>query len=168
MKLDAIVWWDEKHQKIHLGCSSKHEVIVSRDTVGTPMKLEEGGEFPDRMPSTQVKFPKEARMCFGLGMRTTPDGECEGVKALPFEYTSLKVIGPTKFKAEFKAEVLRVKGMKGCWSTFPNGYEQRYPETWPLEVAHALKRSRKIICITDIMVHVVRESTRIYEGVNFY
>ena len=130
MRLDRIVWWDEKHQKIRLGPQAKHEAIVSRDPATFEMKApRDGGEFGKRRESTTVKYPEEARFAFGAAMRTTADGKEEGVKCEPFEYTSLTLLGPKKFNEKVRAEVDRAKrlactGKKGVWKA--GGYKERY------------------------------------------
>jgi hypothetical protein len=53
--------------------------------------------------------------------------------------------------------------MKGCWLN-KGGYKGRYPETWKEELDLVVK---KTLCpITDIMDHVVCESTAAYAGTN--
>jgi hypothetical protein len=164
MRLHEIVWWDEKHQKTQLGCISKHETLVCRDETGALASPGEGGVFPARLPTTTAKFPKEARFCFGVALRINDDGSYTGLRALPYEYTCLIILGPNKFEQKVRAELSRVKGLKGCWANYPEGYEQRFPETWPFEVARALKSSEHIVSVTELMSHVVSESRRLYAG----
>ena len=91
--LDQIVWFDEKHRKCVLGCNSKHEYQIARNTFDDmPTEPEFGGVFPPRMPTTKEKFPEEARACFGAAFVTLPDGTEKGVKADPYDYTGRFVL----------------------------------------------------------------------------
>ena len=129
MRLDEIVWWDEKHQKIRLGCNSKHETLISKDPTGELKSPEEGGKFSERMPTTSVKYPQEARFCFGVAMKTNAAGVEEGIKCIPYNYTGLTILGPAEYQVRVQAELARVKSLKltgksefklrmlGAWST---------------------------------------------------
>jgi hypothetical protein len=112
IRMHEIIFWDEKHQKTCLGCNSKHEVLVSRNDAGELAKEGDGGLFPPRLPVTTVKYPQEARMCFGVAVLKHLDGSFDGVRAIPYDYTSLTVLGPTKFTQKRTHEQARVKGMK--------------------------------------------------------
>ncbi len=165
--------------KIRLGCSSKHETVTSRDPVSKELKSpDEGGVFSERHPTTTVKYPQEARFCFGLAMRTKSGGEQEGVKCAPFDYTGLTVLGPAEYEKRVKAEISRVKGLKctgvsGIWRA--GGYKERARarararaldrrvacRQSSAEVAKVLRSSEHVINITELMTHVVSESKKV-------
>jgi hypothetical protein len=158
---EAIVWWDEKHKKCILGCCTKDEWRVCRNEAGVICDEAHGGKFPDKLKVTSVKFPKEARGIFGAAL-VRVDGVLKGVKAAPFQYTDKMVIGPASFEKKIKAEVARVKTLKGIWSG-GQGYEGKYGENWR---EHVIKKVHTDghICIIDLMDHVINESIKIYEG----
>jgi hypothetical protein len=79
---------------------------------------EDGGLLPAEKPRKAVKFPADARGCFGVLMRQhfLPDGtiEEEGVTKLrPLNYTNRKVVGKATFDKAVRAEEERVKSLTG-------------------------------------------------------
>ena len=161
LNIEAIVWWDEKHKKCILGCCTKDEWRVCRNEAGEICDEEHGGKFPDKLKVTSVKFPKEARGIFGAAL-VRKDNILQGIKAKPFEYTEKMVVGPANFEKKIKAEVARVKSMKGIWSG-GQGYEGKYGEDWRKHVIKKLSTDG-YICIIELMAHVIEESIQIYEG----
>lgn len=72
------------------------------------------------MPRTSAKYLSEARKSLGVMMKRLQDGSYEGHKALPFDYTSRKLISYEKYLKKKKAEVERVMNLKGgVWATAP-------------------------------------------------
>jgi hypothetical protein len=51
-----------------------------------------------------------------------------------------------------KAELARIKPLRGCWGAVEVGqeYEELWPETW--EAEHEEKVSQKLVCITKVGV----------------
>ena len=140
--LHAIVWWDEHHKKIRLGHSSKWECLVARDQLGNVCSPEDGGTFPERRPSTTIKYPPEFRGCFGAAMRKKPDGQMEGVKAKVFVYNNKKVIGIKAYNTLRGAEMARVSaldGGSGQWKRKGYGYKERYGAQWSAELDKVLQ-----------------------------
>jgi hypothetical protein len=171
LRLHEVVIWDEHHRKQVIGCVSKYEVRVALDKDNNPALPEDGGVFPERKPTTEVKYFKDARACFGVAMRKKGES-FEGVKCEPFSYTGKRIVGIPEFRKACKAELQRVKELGGWqWKGENYGYEERYKDkpdingkpAWEHELHEALKRSGTI-CITDVMDHVVTESKKIYEG----
>jgi hypothetical protein len=168
--LDGIAWWDEFHMKVRLGNSSKNETRVARHPeTGLVCDPDDGGVFPPKMPITSMKYPGEARVCAGACMYKVPEGtpgRYEGFKGVTlsvYDYTGKQVVGVKAYEKACAAELARVMNMKGCWLN-KGGYKGRYPETWKEELDLVVK---KTLCpITDIMDHVVRESTAAYAGTN--
>ena len=111
-----------------VGCCTKDEWRVFRNEAGVICDEAHGGKFPDKLKVTSVKFPKEARGIFGAAL-VRVDGVLKGVKTAPFQYTDKMVIGPASFEKKIKAEVARVKTLKGIWSG-GQGYEGKYGENW--------------------------------------
>ena len=111
---------------------------------------------------TSVKYPKEGRGCFGVAMRKVVSGEFEGVKCLPFDYTGKTVVGPTKFNTLIRLEQARVVPLKGIWSA-GQGY-MKYGDQAREMTVQKLNNSDHIICVTDIMDHVISESKKVYAG----
>jgi hypothetical protein len=54
--------------------------------------------------------------------------------------------------------------MKGIWAN--GGYQTRFPDTWEEEVRNKVKRDG-YCCITEIILHVILESTKIYANTPF-
>lgn len=190
--LHAIVWWDEHHKKVRLGHASKFECLVSRDDAGKVCSPEDGGKFPERKPTTTAKYLDEARGSFGAAMRKKADGEMEGVKCKPFNYTGQWIYGPKTFADKRKAELARVKPMPRKFGGIGRGYEDVYPDTYLEEVDKVLaKGNNACICVTkarshgarvgghcdtsdvvsrlsratpQMMDHIVAESKKVYEG----
>jgi hypothetical protein len=149
-----------------LGHTSKWEVQIARNPFdNAPTAPEFGGVFPPKKPKTAVKFSGEARGCFGCAMRTGVTGEREGVKAAPFNYTGLKVVGVRTWEKEVQAELARVIPLKGCGGKPGQGYKDLYPIAWKAVVLGNLTTKQGgVISITEIMDHVVVESKKIYKG----
>ena len=81
-----------------------------------------------------------------------------------------------------KAELARLKPLRGCWGAVGLGYEERWPDTWEAELE--AKVSQNLVCITkvspifhqahsihahpypnqQIMAHVIDESTSVFAG----
>ena len=108
----------------------------------------EGGVWDEETPTTSAKYPGEARVCAGAAMRTTADGRKEGVTLPLFSYTGKTVVGPTAYAKAKRAELARVKPLRGCWGDIGTGYEERWPDTWETELE--VKASQKIVCITKV------------------
>jgi hypothetical protein len=167
IQVDAIVWWDENHKKQVLGHTSKWENRVARNAFDNePTPIEFGGVLPAKSMRTAMKFPQEARGCFGCALVKQGDGSWRGVKAPPYCYTGKFVIGIKQWEAKKKAEELRVLPLKGCWTNDPTyGYRQKYGDRWEKEIEAVLGRGKSSkVCITSLIDHVIAESKRIYAG----
>ncbi len=178
-KLEQIAWWDEKHSKCVLGCASKYEYQQPEDEGGEFLSFEEGGEYPERKPVTSVKFPQEARMCFGVMMKPVR-GRMTGFKFAPFEYTGKKMLGVAAYKKEEQKELDRVLKLKREWAKFPEHtakklpggrYQLRWPRTWQAELRTALGKARDglpaVVCVTELMDHVIAEGNCLFAGTPF-
>ena len=172
MSLDSIVWWDEKHKQCVLGCNSKFETRLARNVFdGSITDPKYGGKFGERMPRKKEKYPKEARACFGVAVKSIQNldtGECEytqiGIKCEPFSYTGRKVYSPEEYERQLKGEFERVKPLKGNWGSIGAGYTERYGFIEGRR--RAKEKVDKTCCnVTDIMDHVVRESKKVYQGI---
>jgi hypothetical protein len=156
----------EGDKKVKLGHASTMETRISvNDWDGEVTAPEFGGKFPAKKPNTSMKYPGEARACFGAAMRKNPiSGEMEGVKAEPFDYTGKTVIGPKKFAGLMVTEEKRVIGMGKQWKK--GGYDVMYPD--PAERKAALikkiNKADATISVCDIIHHVIEESKKIYAG----
>ena len=107
--LDALVIWDEHHRKIVLGHTSKVETRICRNEAGEPCTQANGGKYPPRMPRTSVKYPGEARGCFGVAVRTNAeDGTKVGIKCKPFNYTNRTVCSISEYREQLEKEKQRM------------------------------------------------------------
>jgi hypothetical protein len=161
LQLHAIAWWDEHHKKCILGPVCKRETRIWQDDAGAPTKQEDGGVLPNKKRKTSAKFVQEARGCFGVAMRRNDEGY-EGVRAAPFNYSGRTVVGVKNFVSRCNEEMRRVKQLKGRWGQSGEGYPERYPLPLDYMVFVRAEVSKSFCCITDIMDHVVAESTKIY------
>lgn len=161
LQLHAIAWWDEHHKKCILGPMCKRETRIWQDANGAPCKPEDGGALPNKKRKTSAKFVQEARGCFGVAMRRNEDGY-EGVRAAPFNYSGRTVIGVKNFGSRCLEEMRRVKQLKGRWGQPGEGYPERYPPPQDHMAFVRAEVSKHYCCITDIMDHVVAESTKAY------
>jgi len=130
-KLEQVFFWDERHRKVCLGCLSTYECRFPVDPNDPECYLpfKDGGVLPKEMPRTSAKYLSEARKSFGVMMKRLQDGSYEGRKALPFDYTSRKMISLMKYLKKKKAEVERVMNLKGgVWATAPKKGDR--PEYW--------------------------------------
>jgi hypothetical protein len=162
-----IAWWDENHKKVILGHTSKFENRISRNTFDkTPTPLQYGGVLPAKSKKTAMKFPPEARGCFGCAVVRDADGTCRGEKAVPFNYTGKWVVGRKAWVQAQQAEMARVLPLAKPWGLPGSGYKERYGDDWEKMVNAVLTRGNKtrhaLVCVTDLIDHVVVESTRIY------
>ena len=88
--------------------------------------VSEGGTFRDEEKTLlTVKFPKEARFCFGVAMKKN-DGEDEGWRMPTFDYTQKKIITKKDSDERLDKEIARVRAMRRttkCWlvNTRPDG-----------------------------------------------
>jgi hypothetical protein len=180
--LHAIAWWDEHHKKGILGHTSKLEARVYRNAVGKAAVPADGGKLPECKPNTNVKYPPEARMLFGVAMVKQADGNCVGVKAEPFSYTGCQVVGVSAYKKAVAAEIQRAKALKtrvressspACRLYLSHkrvfsqsfDYKIKFGDRWEEEMRRKLRCApSKIICVTELIDHVISESTRLYAG----
>ena len=109
-----------------------------------------------------LKFPGDARLVFGVAVRTRQDGEQEGIRCEPYSYTGKTVVGVARFEVEIEKKFHRARGLKGVWGQGGGGYQVRYGLEARMKCIEQV--SKKILCITTIMDHVVSESKRVYEG----
>ena len=152
LHLHAIVWWDEHHKKVILGHTSVHEYRVRRDSAGKPAPAAAGGVLPPAKPNTSMKYPGEARGLFGVAKVRKADGSYVGVKAEPFNYTGMQVVGIAQFKRECEAEKLRAASLPVR------------PHIYTDAELIAKMRSLKRICITELIDHAITQSDAIYAG----
>ena len=184
------MWWDEHHKKVRLGHASKHECLISRDADGNVCEPAAGGSFPERRPTTTMKFPPEARGSFGLAMRKKSDGSMEGVKCSPFCYNNRRIVGPKEYERERQAELRRVVDLAGPWRRDDFGYKERYGDKWSEELDKVLQNGKKkLVPVTKVMSclfscsmprpltltsssaqmmdHIVSESSKVYAGTEY-
>ena len=126
-----------------------------------PTKPEDGGVLPNKKRKTSAKYVQEARGCFGVAMLRNSEGY-EGVKAAPFNYSGRTVVGVKNFWVRCLVEMRRVKPLKGPWGQPGDGYPERYPPLLDFMAEVRAVVSKSYCCITDIMDHVVGESTKMY------
>lgn len=180
--LESISWWDEKHKQIVLGShASKHEYRFPTSPGGTHKPVEEGGVLQAREPRKKAKYTGDGgRYGFGVMMKRNADGELEGHKMEPFNYSDSWLCGPKKYWEREKAELARVadftgdgwgeagRGISEATEKLPGGrYQVRYPKTWRKELKLACSKTlgskdapslKGYICVTDLMDHVVSQS----------
>lgn len=149
-----------------LGHMSKYETRIAVDNDGVPCAERDGGTLTEKQPKTSVKFPGEARGCFGIGMVKMKGGDFEGRRAAIFDYTGQWIIGVKKYEAAKKSELARVKRLEGpgVWGGEGDGYQERWPDDWEEKLDEKMHGPLGLRCITDIMDHVVSESKRLYKG----
>ena len=165
INVHAIAFWDEHHQKVRLGHYSKYETLVARNSSGVAISPHCGGIFPPEMPNTTMKYPGEARGCFGVAIVTDMHGQNpRGERMVPLNYTGRQVVGVNRYKQLKQAEMDRVKNLGGIWGKPGNGYEERYGPDWEQYLELKMRGPLKVCCITELIKHVVDESTRIYAG----
>eukprot|EP00966_Prymnesium_polylepis_P320318 7376687-Prymnesium_polylepis.1 len=125
--IDGIAFWDEKHKKVHMGCTSKWQWRLPRDADGVWLPVEKGGELARPMDTTVGKFEDEARGCFGVAMKRVGD-RLEGHRFKPFNYTGRKVLGPTSYWKAMNDELRRVEACTGApWSACCRTELSEYP-----------------------------------------
>jgi hypothetical protein len=98
LMLEACTFFDEKHSKVKLGHTSKHEAVICRNAEGEACTEKDGGKFGPRKPNTSMKYSGEARGLFGAYMKRV-DGEMTGVRLRPFSYTNRKILSIKDYKA---------------------------------------------------------------------
>lgn len=175
ISLSQVFWWDEKHSKCKLGKSSKNEYLLPVDENGEYCAPENGGQIPKRNPTTVPKFPQEARKSFGVMMKAV-DGKLTGFKAKPFDYTGKKLVGVAKFKQRKKSELRRVAELRNApWgnycretaATLEGGrFQMRYPDTWQEELRKECAKTHQgleaLVCVTDLINHVIAEGDKLF------
>ena len=92
--LCAIAFWDEHHRETILGDANIYQHLVARNENGVFTSPSLGGIFSPVGDITSVKYPGEARGCFGVGVikRIIGNNQYEGVRAEPFNYTGRTVV----------------------------------------------------------------------------
>jgi hypothetical protein len=174
LDIDAIAWFDEKHKQCKIGCDSKTETILCKDYEDRMATAATGGAWGKRYPSKVVKFPKEARACFGAAVvrmdAQLPPGAVHdpttpivriGHKNDPFEYTERLVVGLKRYNQELEKEDQRIVKQFGAWKNH-DSYESRYPGFGDTELRK--KVNNDFCCITDIMDHCVAFGNSVYHG----
>ena len=161
--LRGIAWWDEHHKKVVFGHTSDIEARIYRDpATGLAATKESGGVLSAEMPNTTVKFPPEARMLFGVAMIENAQGVCCGVKAEPFSYTGRQVVGFSAYEKACEAERRRCLALQR-----PYDVKKKYAGAAYEQEMRDRMYKKKIICVKELIDHVIAESTRMYAGTKF-
>jgi hypothetical protein len=115
--LAQIAWWDERHRKVCLGCSSKYEwrFMVDKDHPECRIldPTDSRAVLPPPMPRTTAKYLSEARRSLGVAMKEDATGNMTGHKFRPYSYDSQLMIGLEKFLKKQLAEIRRVDTLVG-------------------------------------------------------
>ena len=171
-----VLWLDEKHKKVIIGASNRHEWLffVDPDDPDVFLAEEDGGVLMDERPNTKAKYMKECRGMFGVFMKQDGDS-LVGERIKPFNYTMQKVIGPAKYKKLFWKEVQRVKDLKTTgtqssvhWKDAGEGlvggpYQAKFGRRWRQEVEDKIgKGPNAVICVTKLMDHAIAEGNRMW------
>ena len=109
-----IVWWDESHQVCKLatdGNAKKEQIRFKRDP--TTGKLAKDGQLRDPHKELRVKYEKEVRLGLGCASTKNGDGLVEGKRCRAFDYSGKIILSIKDYKDKEKAEVIRVKSLKG-------------------------------------------------------
>ena len=88
LSVEAILWWDEVHKKCYFGLlreGSKEQTRFPHDENG---RYNPEGEYREEKKHLQVKFPKEGRWCFCIGIVDQGDGTV-GERGNLFDYTEM-------------------------------------------------------------------------------
>ncbi len=89
----------------------------------------ENGTYLDRKKALQVKFPQEARLCLGVAVKLDNNGDQEGCRLMPYDYTQKWIITVDEEEKRIKTEIAKVKALprdaKG-WSTNPRPEDVLY------------------------------------------
>eukprot|EP01034_Spumella_vulgaris_P034523 gene34523-42580_t len=145
IKIDNVVFWDEKHHKIRLGHASKTETQVARNAQGEPCSPANGGVFPEPNPITIVKFPGEARALFGCAVRKQRNAD-----------------GTFTMK-----ELARVLPKRGIWGAVGAGYPEAFPPPLVWQDHLHAKVDETHCCVKELIDHVITESTAIYANTEY-
>ena len=100
------------------------------------------------------------------------------VEFLAFRPSCAQVVGVQAYKKAVKSEVLRVHmlectGKSGIWKDAGDlrdggAYKARYGDDWQIRVKEKLgKGSSAIVCVTDIMDHVVQQGNIMFRDTPF-
>jgi predicted flap endonuclease-1-like 5' DNA nuclease len=114
LSMYQIVWWDESHQVCKLatdGNGKKTQVRFRRDPAG---KLDPSGTLKDPHKELRVKYEKEVRLGLGCAATKCKDtDEIVGKRCKAFCYSGKVVLSIKDYKDKQKAELKRVKLLKG-------------------------------------------------------
>ena len=179
----SVLWCDEKHKKVVIGPSNRHEWLffVDPNNPDVFMSQKDGGVRQQPRASTRAKYMKECRGLFGVMAVEQTDGTCIGKRMKPFNYTGRKVVGPVNFEKRVNAEVRRVANLKTTGTSrspywkdagagLPGGpYEARYGDTWREEVKERLGKGSDPVCnVTDLMDHVIEQGNILFADTPYH
>ncbi|KAJ1424247.1 hypothetical protein B484DRAFT_464846 [Ochromonadaceae sp. CCMP2298] len=163
-----IAWWDENHKGVILGFTSKFENHIAKNEYKEATPQQFGGVLQEKKMQTHIKFPGEVCGCFGAAVVEDEDGTCRGVKAVPFNYTGKWVVGIKAYELAKVAEMARVPPLVDSWSCADYGYKDKYGDNWEKELEAVIRRGNAsrhaLVCITDVIDHVISESKCMYAG----
>ena len=179
-KLDRhqILWLDEKHKKVVIGASNRHEWLFYVDPEDPDSFLAEkdGGVLMEERPNTKAKYMKECRGLFGVATIKRGD-TVVGERIAPFNYTMQKVVGPAKYQKLFWKEVKRVSELKTTgtpssvhWKDAGAGleggpYQAKFGLRWREEVEAKIgKGNNAVCCVTKLMDHAIAEGNRLFRN----
>ena len=163
----------------HHGKAMLHEWKAPLDSNGNWCPEEEGGVVEPLRKITRPKNEKRADGCFGV---CTPmmGGQRRGLRMKPFRYNN-KVVGVAKFEKEIQKAIGNTretvlssrqrcerdpkshKNVRHNHADTPNTLESRLG----VDFRNKLPKSVKVVCITEIMDHVVAEGNRLFKGTEF-
>lgn len=172
-----IVFWDETHRKQFIGDfgigGTMKKWSFPRDTNG---KLSaEHGEYAKSPTYMNTKYPGECRIMLGCAAVEKLDGTVVGLRCELYFYSGKLILSIKDWNAKVSHEIQRIQKLKGRSSIWcklggvdhrkaKKPYESLYGTEWQFKIRGVLSSH---ICITDLVDHIVYESSRIIKGTKF-
>ena len=108
INLPQVVFWDETHAKVQIGCTADYTTSFKRNKDGV---LDKEGEYAKDKEILNTKYTDEIRLCVGVAKCLMPNGDTVGMRAETFDYSGKVILSMKDYLARRQREIQRVKDL---------------------------------------------------------
>ena len=156
LSLSQIVFWDEMHRKVRIGCTKQYTYRFRRDENG---KLLQDGNYESKKEYLNTKYSDEIRLCVGVAMTEQPNGDLVGRRCNVFDYSGKVILSKSQYDGRLQSEIERVRKLKlgGEWKRNNRPPNTLYADDEVIEISGVgpakvkLLNSQELFTVRDIL-----------------